>query len=466
MQLYDMASPLDFRYYASHNTLFERLKPFVSEYANIQYMLKVEAALVKAISDVGLCPPETTQEVAAACEGISPEEVYAEEQRIQHNVRALVNCIRNRVSEQAKPYVHLFATSSDIMDTANAMRYRDLTKQVLIPQLVELERLLIRIARETSDVIQIGRTHGQHAVPITFGFAMAEYVSRLGNRILAIQAAADNLRGQISGAVGAYNAVSLINEEYKFRPDDFERKVLSYLELKPGDHSTQIVEPEYLTDLAYAVTSCFSVLACLADDIRHLERTEIAEIQEVKGQAQVGSSTMPHKANPKDFENIKSLWKAFMPRLTTVFMDQLSEHQRDLTNSASTRFTMEIMAGFSSAADRMISSMQKIRVNAPNMSRNLESGRDYFIAEALYVLLALNGHPNAHETIRKLVVQCQEKNSRLSEQIWSQEDLQPYLDKMSARQKSLLVNPERYTGQAKQKAEQVCDTWEEQLEQL
>jgi adenylosuccinate lyase len=463
MEIFDAVSPLDYRYYGENKQLFERLKPLVSEGSYIEYLLRVEANLVRAMANQGICSTQVADEVERACIQVTPAEVYQEEQRIQHNIRALVNCIKAKISPAAKPYVHLFATSADIMDTASALRFKDLTHKVIVPQLLKLERLLIDMARQGSDMVQMGRTHGQHAVPITFGFALAEYVSRLGNRIETIRTAADNLRGQLSGAVGAYNALWLVSQQLGVDPENFEREFLKLLGLKPATHSTQICEPEYLADLAYAVTSCFSVLANLADDMRHLQRSEIGEISQRPDKDQVGSSTMPHKVNPKDFENVKSLWKAFVPRMNTVFMDQLSEHQRDLTNSASGRFLMELMVGFICAAHRLTSALGKVRMNEPGMSRNVDQSKELCVAEALYTLLAIHGHPQAHECVRRLARRCQEKELRLNKQMWEEKELQPYLDKLSTQQKRVLVHPEKYVGIATKKANSVCSFWEQRL---
>ena len=116
---------------------------------------------------------EVAADIARAAGEVTPEEVYEEENRIQHNIRALVNCIRNRISPAARPYVHLFATSADIMDTARALCLSELTRDVLVPDLAGLVRQLIELARRHASTPQMGRTHGQHAVPLTFGFAMA-----------------------------------------------------------------------------------------------------------------------------------------------------------------------------------------------------------------------------------------------------------------------------------------------------
>ena len=158
--------------------------------------------------------------------------------------------------------------------------------------------------------------------------------------------------------------------------------------LKAADHSTQIVPAEYLLDYLHTAVSALGVLASAADDIRHLQRTEIAEVGEAFDERQVGSSTMPHKRNPWNFEHVKSLWKTFMPRMATVYMDQLSEHQRDLTNSASGRFYGEIVFGLAAAARRMTRVCKRLVVDRERMRKNFELTRETVIAEPLYILLA------------------------------------------------------------------------------
>ena len=143
----------------------------------------------------------------------------------------------------------------------------------------------------------------------------------------------------------------------------------------PASHSTQIVEPEAWSDLAHACVTALGVMANLADDMRHLQRTEIAEIAEGFRAQQVGSSTMPQKRNPISFENVKSLWKAFMPRVITTYLDQISEHQRDLTNSASQRFSGELIAATAYAATRLGTSIDGIRIDRDRMKANVGLSR-------------------------------------------------------------------------------------------
>jgi adenylosuccinate lyase len=458
MDLFDTISPIDYRYYGDNAAFYARLQPYVSESANITYLLRVEAALVKMLAKWRVCPETVAHEVEAASKYVTAGEVYEEERRVHHNIRALVNCIRRRISPEARPFVHLFATSADIMDTATALRYKELIRDVLLPDLIELENRLIALATKYADQPQIGRTHGQHAVPTTFGYAMALYVSRIGSRIEVINRTHRDLRGKFSGAVGAFNALSLFSPE---DPAVLELELLESLGLKPVEPSvsSQIVEPESLTDLVYSVTSCFSVLANIADDMRNLIRNEIAEVVEKYEEAEVGSSTMPHKMNPKNFENVKSLWKEFMPRMNTVFMDQISEHQRDLTNSASARFVPELFTGFCYASMRLRDAMTKIQPNSRRMEENLDSSKHQVVAEPLYIILALHGYPDAYDTVMQLSRESRRVGISLVELAKQKPELVAYFGRLTPRFQDILEDPAKYIGAAPARTVIVCDYW-------
>ncbi len=240
-------SPTDFRYQVKD------LLPYLSEEAYVKYKARIEAALALQLSKSGLCSQEVAQEIVRAAGEVTASEVYEEESKIKHDIRALANVIQRKVSDKAKPFVHLTATSYDIVDTANALRFKDAVLHVLVPDLLKLESAFIELALKYSNTPQIGRTHGQHAEPITAGFFFAYYVSRLGQRIEAILAAARNLSGKFAGAVGVYGPLSLIVKE----PEQFERELLSYMGLKSSEISTQIVQPEPMTDLMHSIVSDF-----------------------------------------------------------------------------------------------------------------------------------------------------------------------------------------------------------------
>jgi adenylosuccinate lyase len=393
-------SPLDHRYWEANDSLFEELADYLSEEAQVRYCARAEAALIKAhLAMRGKADKAVFAAVDAAAEALDPEAVYAEEATTRHNIRALVNVLQRGLPSEIAPLAHLGATSVDIIDTAQAARLRDVSLQVVLPLLARVLSELCRIARDEADTPQVGRTHGQHAVPITFGFAMAEYASRLGKCLPEIEARAKDLRGKLAGATGSYNALSMSYAD----PQAMEKRYLDNLGLSPSEHSTQLVEPEHLLRLLLEMNTAFGVLANLADDLRNLQRSEIDEIRERFGSGQVGSSTMPQKRNPWNSEHVKSLWKAFAPRVISFFMDQISEHQRDLTNSASGRFIADYVAGFCAAANRTLSVLRSLTVNREKMLANLQSG-GAVLAEPAYILLAESGLADAHEIIRTITL--------------------------------------------------------------
>ncbi|MDP7179852.1 MAG: lyase family protein [Candidatus Woesearchaeota archaeon] len=459
ISIYDSISPIDFRYYGRNPELIKKLSPYLSEEGFTKYLAKVEAALTRTLAKKGVCSKEIADEVENATKQVTADEVYKEEDRIKHNIRALANSIRKKVSDKAKPYVHFTTTSHDIICTADSLRYKDFTNNVLLQSLLNLENTLINLALREKATLQIGRTHGQHAEPITFGFTIANYISRLGSRIQKIKSGANNLRGKIAGAVGAYNASSLFFKN----PVEFERQVLAELDLKPSPISTQVIEAEFMTDYIHAITSCFGVLANIADDMRQLQRSEIAEVGEHFEEKQVGSSTMPQKRNPINFENIKSMWKEFMPRIQTLYMDQISEHQRDLTNSASSRFIPELLAALYISIERLNKVMSKLVVDKTNLDKNFDQNKEMIAAEPIYILLAAQNHPDAHEAVRELTIKSQKEKVPLSKLLRESKELKPYLAKLSIKQKEMLANPEKYTGISIQKTEAVCKFWKKEL---
>jgi len=453
---FSLFSPTDYRYAVAD------LRAYLSDEAYVKYKAKIEAALAQVFASRGLLKQELCDEIVAATKAVTAEEVYDEEQKTKHDIRALVNVIRSRVSDEAKPFVHLGATSYDVVDTANALRYRDAVLNVIIHDMLDLERTWIKLARREKDTLQIGRTHGQHAEPITFGFALAQYVNRWGSSIERVKESSENLVGKFSGAVGAYNATSSLVDD----PEAFEREVLTALDIKPAAISTQIVPPEPMADFVHAVISSFSVLANFCDDMRHLQRSEIGEVMERMAAEQVGSSTMPHKRNPIGFESVKSLWKKFMPQAVTMHLDQISEHQRDLTNSASQRYIQELLVAFDYCVRKLTQISERLEVDRERMQKNFMQAGDNVIAEPLYILLSYYGHPDAHEYVRKKSFQAYEEQRPLRELVEEDPEIAEYLQQFTSEQREMVFNPEKYTGIAAEKTEKVVSYWEEAFKDL
>jgi adenylosuccinate lyase len=260
-------------------------------------------------------------------------------------------------------------------------------------------------------------------------------------------------------------------------PEELERLYLAELGLEASEHSTQIVEPEYLLRLLLEYNTAFGIIANLADDLRNLQRTEIGELREGFAADQVGSSTMPQKRNPWNSEHVKSLWKAFMPRVTTFFMDQISEHQRDLSNSASQRFVADYIAGFCLAVHRMAGVVEGLAADREKCLANLRSGGGIpggVLAEPAYILLAESGVSDAHELIRKITLKAERESLSFSQAIAGEPELLERIggqllrlgrcpaagsrggDSPAAAALDFFSRPETYCGLAAKKAKELA----------
>lgn len=468
--IFENISCIDHRYSLSEAEVFNGLSKYISEEASIRSCAKCEAALVKSHLKLrGKLTDEIAQSLDKVASKIDPAEVYAEEEKTKHNIRALVNVMKTKVSAEIGPLVHLGATSVDILDTALSCRMRDVTKNVVLPELKKLEKHLCAIADRDSEVPQVGRTHGQHAVPITFGWSIAEFVSRLGKSILRIEELSNQLVGKLAGPVGSYNGPSMIVKD----PEELERVYVEFLGLSASEYSNQLVEPEYLLRLLLEMNVAFGIIANLADDLRNLQRSEIGEVFEYFASTQVGSSTMPQKRNPWNSEHVKSLWKAMCPRVITFYMDQISEHQRDLTNSASQRFMADYVAGFTMAVARMNSVVSGLQADKETMARNLENAggkvKGGVLAEPAYILLGEAGINDGHEVIRKITLEAEKSGKTFFEVLKTHKEA---FEKITAQLKKLGVeNPENffehpanYCGLAAKKSRRLAKKYEKLMD--
>ncbi len=445
--------PIDYRYNVPE------LEEYLSNEALLRYMLKVEAAYVQALADVGVCSEKIAKEISSATNKIKYDDWLEREKVTGHDVRAMVQLLQEAVSDEAKPYVHLGLTSNDVVDNAMFLMLKDATKNVVIPEMKEFIKILIDLSRNYKSTVQIGRTHGQHAIPTTFGKEIAVYVDRLGNRSLRIKEESEKLRGKISGAVGTKASFSLIYDN----PDEIELMTLQKLGLIPVNATTQIVPKEYEADYFAEIVKAHGVLTDLANDMRQLQRTEIGEVEQFFGEAQVGSSTMPHKRNPEAFENICSQYKATAPRFQTILQNIVSEHQRDLTDSAARRYYyVEILVPFVYSVKRMTKMMKQLRVNEEAMKRNLLLSKNAILAEPFYVSLALAGRSDAHEHLRRLTA----LKGQSAEEIIKDPDVRKAIQKLTKEKQKIFEDPSLYIGHAERIADKVADYWEEKIRAL
>jgi adenylosuccinate lyase len=431
--------PLDGRYFDA------QISQYLSEGARILTQAHVEAALAYGLAEYGICSPEVAEQIDAASRNIRPEDVAEEEKTTRHDVKAIVNTIKKELPETTQPYVHFGATSYDIVATAMSLQLRRATQELLIPRLQSLHSTLAELAERYSDTVQIGRTHGQHAVPITFGYFLATYVQRLGESMRSLEVLSGKLKGKFSGAVGTYNALSIFVED----PLAFEKTVLGYVGLEPAPAATQIVPSEGYIRLMAELNITAGIMANLSHDMRNLQRSEIGEVRERFEAGQTGSSTMAHKRNPWNFENIIGMWKQVTAQTVNANLNISSEHQRDLTDSSSARFYTMSFALVASMAKRLDEVMAKIEVDEEAMQRNLYMTKGAIAAEPLYLLLEKYGHTTAHEVSKGLAHEAMERNVSLYEVASQAETIAEYWAKFTDAEKELIRSPEtHYTGRA------------------
>lgn len=387
-------SPLDRRYK-------EALPQILSEEASFSFQIEVEGNWLKTLRDEKICPSFEDKDLDKILSKVSFQRVEEIEKRTQHATRALVEGIAEELEKNGKKdlsqWVHVGLTSFDVVDTASRLRLKTYIQKDFFPLLDKNLEILKTLATKHSQTLQAGRTHGQWAVPTYFGLSLAEAYSRLKDLKNSLQKNIENLRGQSSGAIGGYHASSMLSSNAL----NLEEKFLFRLGLKADYGSTQILPPEDFVQVAQTVFLANSVLTKVANDWRHLARSEIAELFESMGEGQVGSSTMPQKRNPWNLEHVCSLFKVLKSRLQLIQDDVITEHQRDLTNSASGRFYFEFFAVSHLLFSRFLKVATKIQVDEKQMKKNFDQAGSSIFAEALYVSLTLKGHDKAHDIVRE-----------------------------------------------------------------
>jgi adenylosuccinate lyase len=362
-------------------------------------------------------------------------------------------------------------TSFDVLDTARAIQFRRAHSDVLLPKSTEAIRIFRDRAAQYRDQLQIGRTHGQHALPITVGFWLATILNRILYNTQKMQECADALVGKISGAVGAMNAQ--VGMKLPTRgTQTFEQCVLRRLHIEPARISTQIVPPE---PLAYYLHSCLLLSGALGQfgrDCRNLMRTEIAEIAEPFEEGQAGSSTMAQKRNPVGFEQIEGAYWKNVAEHHKVLFTLISEHQRDLVGSSLQRDFPTIIVNLTYQLDRLLGKgktdrrpfLERIAVDTEACRRNFEMSGDTILAEPLYLLLQMYGYEgDAHDLVNHQAMRLVRRDGvSLVEAIQTlaattdNNELYDAWNRIPEEQMQLLQHPARYVGDASAKTLDIC----------
>lgn len=438
--------PLDFRYGQID------MKEIMSYQARVLRCLQVEAALARAHAKVGNIPEEAAVEISrkADLDYVSIERVEEIEAEIKHDIMAIVNTLTEQCEGDAGKYVHLGATSYDIVDTALAMQMRD-GLDLLDRRIRKLEEALIELAKKHRDLVMVGRTHGQYAIPITLGMKMAVFLAEVHRHRLRLQEVRIRLLvGKLSGAVGTGAALGP-------KAFEIEELVMTDLDLGKEEAATQIVQRDRLIEVLSHICNISVTCEKIATEIRTLQRPEIGELGEpFDEKKQVGSSTMSHKKNPVTCENITGLARTIRGFLIPAFENGVQWNERDLSNSASERFIIPHM--FILIDDVLVKLggvLSGLVVNEERITQNLKKAGSVIMAESVIMALVGKGmgRQDAHEITRKAAMKYYDgmpyRDALLSDPEVS--------SRMTPSEIDEAVDPEKYTGVSGERVDRVIE---------
>ncbi|MEM1526815.1 MAG: adenylosuccinate lyase [Ignisphaera sp.] len=387
----DKICVLDWRYGS------EEMKSLFKAESIVKRYVAVEKALIYGLAKAGIAPNECVNVVEVCSENVSAEEVYAKEKELGHDIASLAYLLGEKCGECGK-YIHLGATSYDVVDTVWALIINE-ALSIVMKKLKKIIEVLSDMAVKHRKTLMVGRTHGQHALPITFGFKLANYVYEFARSYERLCECRKRIvKGKISGAVGtmaAWGSRGLFVEKY----------AMEYLDLEPHAISTQVAPRDGFAELVANLAILGSQLDRFALEVRELSRPEIGEVYE--SAKRVGSSTMPHKRNPVIAERISGLAKILRSMVMVALENIPLMHERDLTNSSSERI---LIPHVFLVADQMLIDMEKLLsvlyVDEEAMKRNLGLGKGAIMAEAVMVKLVEKGIPRhlAHKKLQEIAI--------------------------------------------------------------
>ena len=352
-----------------------------SEEGKLATWLEVELAATEALAELGAIPSGAAAEIRERAVPPTPERVAELEAVTDHDVAAFVDAVAEQLGEAGR-YLHYGLTSSDVVDTALSLQIRA-AGELVIEGLGGALAAVVARAEENRTTLQIGRTHGVHAEPITFGWKLAGWAFELGRARARVAAALEaNRVGKLSGTVGTYAALD----------PDAERLACERLGLELEPVSTQVIprdrHAEVLAALALAATS----LDRFATEIRHLARTEVREVEEPFGSGMKGSSAMPHKRNPKVAERICGLARVVRSAALVGMENVPLWHERDISHSSAERVVLpDAFLALDYMLDRFRWIMEGLVVHADRMRRNLDSSHGLYFSHRLLLALVDGG---------------------------------------------------------------------------
>ena len=437
--------PLDFRYGR------KAIKEVFGETSKLQYLLDVEAALARAHAAVGNISKKTADEISkkASVKYVTVKRVNEIEKETRHDIMAVTKALSEVCSGDAGKYVHLGATSYDIVDTANALQFAAAT-DLIKAEAREMRVTLVGLAKEYKNTIMAGRTHGQYSIPITFGLKMAVYAMEVDRHLERLHECKSRLLvGKMSGAVGSGAAMG----KHALK---IQELVMADLKLGTEEAATQIVGRDRYIELLSVLANIASSMEKFATEIRNLQRSEIGEVSEAfEAKKQVGSSTMPQKRNPILCEQICGLARVIRSFIIPAYENAIQWHERDLCNSSSERF---ILSHSLIMTDWIVFQMNKVfkslQVYPERMRENLENSKGLPMAEAVMTKLVEKGmgRGDAHELMRTCSLKTISENKQLLSVLLENPKITKLLKKKELED---VMNPRNYLGVSDKIVDQV-----------
>jgi adenylosuccinate lyase len=389
--------------------------------ARFSAWLEVEVLAVEAWAELGVVPVEHARLVRERA-GFDVEAIHEREQVTDHDVAAFVDVVQARVGPPAGGWVHYGLTSSDVVDTALALQMSRALDHVLLAA-AALEGAIAARAREFRDTPMVGRTHGIHAEPTTFGVKLALWAMQVRRDRERLQRARDVIAvGKLSGAVGTYSNVDPFVEQY----------VCEHLGLRPVP-ATQVLPRDRHAEVMYACTSLGATIESFAVEIRHLQRTEVREVEEpFREGEQKGSSAMPHKRNPVKSEQLSGLARVLRGNLQAALEDVALWHERDITHSSAERVIVpdSLMLAYYMTR-RFTTIVEGLHVYPERMLRNIDSSFGLVFSQP--VLLALieagRSRDDAYRIVQRNAMRAWQEERSFRELLAADPDVTSVLDR-------------------------------------
>jgi adenylosuccinate lyase len=352
-----------------------------SEEGKLARWLEVELAALDGWAEVGAVPEADVQAIRAGAAAPTPQRVAEIEQTTDHDLAAFVDAVAEQLGPEGR-WVHFGLTSSDVVDTALALQLRD-GGELIVRGIDAALAAVLRRAEEHRRTVCIGRSHGVHAEPTTFGWKLAGWAFELDRSRARLERALEECRvGQLSGTVGTYAAID----------PEVERIACERLGLDPDPVSTQVIARDRHAELLSALALCATSLDRFATEIRHLARTEVREVEEPFAAGMKGSSAMPHKRNPKVAERISGLARVVRAAAVVGFENVPLWHERDISHSSAERIVIpDAFLAVDYMLDRFTWIVEGLVVHPGRMERNLWASHGLFFSHRLLLALVEGG---------------------------------------------------------------------------